>query len=49
MRDYYTKRQIAIAWVKKKLGIISPSAMYTSNGKYKYAYDYMMKKEVKEK
>lgn len=45
MRDHYTKGQLAIAWVKKKLGIVSPSALYVSNGKYKFAYDYMMRKE----
>lgn len=46
IRDHYTRGQIAIAWVKKKLGIASPSALRLSNGKYKYAYDYIMRKEV---
>ena len=36
MRDYYTKRQIFTAWVKKKLGIKSPSALIVSDGKYEY-------------
>ena len=47
MRDYYTKRQIFTAWVKKKLGIKSPSALIVSDGKYEYDYDYIMKKERK--
>lgn len=47
MRDHYTRGQIAIAWVKKKLGIVSPSALYLSSGKYKYGYDYIMRKEQK--
>ena len=42
-RDYYTKREIFIAWIKKKLGIRSPSAFYCSDGKYEYAYDFIMK------
>lgn len=45
MRDHYTKGKIAIAWVKKKLGIVSPSALCVSNGEFKYDYDYIMRKE----
>jgi hypothetical protein len=43
MRDYYTPFEIFVAWIKKLLGIKSPSAIYISEGKYEYAYDFIMK------
>ena len=45
LRDYYTNKEIFIAWIKKKLGIQSPSAILCSDGKYKYDYDFIMKTE----
>lgn len=47
MRDYYTDFEIFVAWIKKKLGIKSPSAIYCSGGKYEYAYDFIMKTEIR--
>lgn len=47
MRDYYTRFEIFIAWVKKLLGIRSPSAILCSDGKYEYAYDFIMKTKLR--
>lgn len=44
-RVYYTWYEIVIAWFKKLLGIKSPSAILISQGKYEYAYDFMLKKD----
>ena len=46
-RYYYTKWEIFVAWIKKLLGIKSPSAIYCSDGKYEYAYDFIMKTKSK--
>lgn len=45
MRDYYKWYEIVIAYIKKQLGIRSPSAILISQGKYEYAYDFMLKKD----
>jgi len=37
--------RLFIAYLKKKLGILSPSALFNSEGKIKYEYDWL--KEVK--
>lgn len=44
MRDYYKWYEIVIAYIKKRLGIRSPSAILISEGKYEYAYDFMTRK-----
>ena len=48
VRDYYTNGEIFIAWVKKKLGIQSPSAIWCSDGKYKYDYDFIMNAKLRD-
>lgn len=48
IRDYYTWWEIYIAFIKKLLRIKSPSAFYVSDGKYEYAYDFMVRKENEE-
>ena len=45
IRDYYTWWEIYIAWIKKLFKIKSSSAIRVSQGKYVYAYDFMVKKE----
>ena len=45
IKDYYTWWEIYIAWIKKLFKIKSPSAMRVSQGKYMYAYDFMVRKE----
>lgn len=45
IRDYYTWWEIYIAFVKKLLRIKSSSAICISDGKYEYAYDFMVRKE----
>lgn len=37
--------RLILAWIKKKLGIVSPS-MYVTG--YKFEYDYLRESEVKE-
>jgi len=37
--------RLFIAYLKKKLGIVSPSAWFNSGGKIKYEYDYLKEKE----
>lgn len=46
-RDFYTPFEIFVAWIKKQLGIQSPSAIFCSDGKYKYDYDFIMKTEIR--
>ena len=38
-RYYYTKWDIFVLWLKKKLGIKSPSTILITDGKYEYEYD----------
>ena len=45
IRDYYTWWEIYIAFVKKLLRIKSRSVIYISDGKYEYAYDFMVRTE----
>ena len=45
IRDYYRWWEIYIAFIKKLLGIKSPSVIYISDGKYKYIYDFMVRNE----
>lgn len=45
IRDYYIWWEIYIAFVKKLLRIKSPSVIHISDGKYEYAYDFMIRKE----
>ena len=47
VRDYYTNGEIFIAWVKKLLKIKSPSAIWCSDGKYKYDYDFIMNAKLR--
>lgn len=47
VRDCYTPLQIIVAWIKKLLKIQSPSAIYCSDGKYEYDYDFIMKTEIR--
>lgn len=45
IRDYYMWWEIYIAWIKKLFKIKSPSVMQVSQGKYMYAYDFMVRRE----
>lgn len=45
IRDYYRWWEIYIAFIKKLLGIKSPSVIYISDGKYEYIYDFMVRHE----
>ena len=42
IRDYYSWWEIYIAFIKKLLGIKSPSAIYISDGKYEYKITYCL-------
>ena len=46
-REFYTPFEIFVALIKKLLKIQSPSAIYCSDGKYKYDYDFIMKTELR--
>lgn len=45
IKGYYTWWEIYIAWIKKLFKIKSSSVMRHSQGKYVYAYDFMVRKE----
>ena len=47
LRDYYTDGEIFIAWIEKLLKIQSPSAIWCSDGIYKYRYDYIMNTKLR--
>lgn len=44
-RDCYKWYEIVIAYIKKRLGIRSPSAILISEGKYEYEYDFILEKD----
>lgn len=43
MKTDYTERHLFAAWLKKLLGIKSPSALFNSCGRYEFEYDFIMK------
>lgn len=46
MQHHYKWYEIALAYIRKHLGIVSPSAFFSSGGKYRYEYDIIMMKKA---